>query len=86
MKETDPIIVSDHALIRFIERVAGIDLETIRAHIADQVKEAVDAGATSITIDGFYYVLVPERRSVATILTSEQKKARDRSHAFRRSA
>jgi hypothetical protein len=68
------ITVSDHAMIRFIERVAGIDLTTFYDHIAGLVGEAVSAGATSVKIDGFLYVLEPKGMVVKTILDPHQAK------------
>lgn len=47
--------VTDHALIRYLERVQGIDMEWIRRHVAKKC-----AGLTSVRaakIDGFLYVM-----------------------------
>jgi hypothetical protein len=41
------IKVTDHALIRYIERVKGINLDDVRAEIARQAKPAIKAGAAS---------------------------------------
>lgn len=60
--------VSDHALIRWLERVHGVDMEYFRNQILLIVDEAAQAGALSITIDGFCYLIDPDRRSVITIV------------------
>lgn len=40
LKEGNKIIVSEHAMLRYIERVLGIDLKEIERHIlTDEVKE-----------------------------------------------
>lgn len=45
--------VSDHALLRFLERVKGVDLDAIRAEILSPlVKCAIKAGASAVIIDG----------------------------------
>ncbi len=45
--------VSDHALLRFIERVHGVDIEAIRSSImSSRIVEAIKLGATSVTVDG----------------------------------
>ena len=45
--------VSDHALMRYIERVIGIDVGKIRSEIlTDRAKEALRAGATGYSING----------------------------------
>ena len=66
------VTVTDHALIRYLERVAEFDLDAVRSLIAQRVKPAIAAGASGITIDGATYVLdgaivvsiVPGRRAV----------------------
>lgn len=45
--------LSDHALIRFMERAMGYDIEAIKARIlTSERKAAIKAGATSIAVDG----------------------------------
>ncbi len=68
MSDLPEISVSDHALIRFMERVNGVDVENIRCTIREMVRSAIDAKAMSITIDGFCYTLDPNRRSVISVL------------------
>jgi hypothetical protein len=43
--------VSDHALIRWLERVHNIDMEGYRAHLEEIVAPAVEA-----KVDGWWYV------------------------------
>jgi uncharacterized protein YneR len=49
--------VTDNALVRFLERVGGVDVATIRLAIGKAVDEAVELGANAVIIDGFRYVI-----------------------------
>ena len=50
--------VSEHALLRYIERVHGIDMKELENIIlTEKVKNAMFLGATSVTCDGYRYVL-----------------------------
>ena len=51
------IHVTDHAVLRYLERVQGWDIEEVRAHIAKRVEPAVRCGASGIQIEGFSYKL-----------------------------
>lgn len=48
-------IVSDHAVLRYIERHCGFSIDPIRAHIAKMVKGAIGAGAKSLAVDGITF-------------------------------
>jgi hypothetical protein len=69
------IIVSEHAILRYIERVIGIDLETIKAKIAsDSVKKMAETmGNGTYTNDGFKIKVVDN--VIVTVLTQDDKKA-----------
>lgn len=47
--------VTDHALVRYCDRVLGIDMEALRRDIGRRVDVAVRAGACGMVIDGFSY-------------------------------
>ncbi|MBB4302331.1 hypothetical protein GGD81_001358 [Rhodobium orientis] len=49
------IPVTDHAVLRYLERVCGIDTEAIRARIYRKVTPALTSGATGVTVEGFRY-------------------------------
>jgi|GEM_PF-1130611 len=71
-----PPPVSDHAVLRYLQRVAGVDVEGIRNRIWEQSRAAVSAGANRATVGGIQYrfssgrvvtvvaVTVPEPRSL----------------------
>lgn len=62
-----PVHISDHALIRYLERVAGVSLEIVRAEMRDLVRDAIDAGATRAVVDGYSYEMDPRSRTVITV-------------------
>lgn len=49
--------VTDHAVVRYLERVEGMDIETIRREIGRKVDRAVELGAMGAVVDGFVYRL-----------------------------
>lgn len=50
--------ITDHAVIRYLERVRGVDIDAVRREIRSNVALATDyPGATGILKDGFRYVL-----------------------------
>ena len=70
------ISVSDHAVMRYLERVKGMDLEPYREEIRAIVESAVEAKALSITKDGFCYMLDPDRHSVISVISSDMRHKR----------
>lgn len=50
--------VTDHALIRWLERVHGIPMEEFRKKLADVVRPSIKAGAIGLQRDGMLYTLV----------------------------
>jgi hypothetical protein len=63
------IIVSDHALLRYIERVRGFDLDKLRLEIADTVHIATLGGASSVSRGGFKYVLAYNQGKCPVVTT-----------------
>lgn len=49
--------VSDHAVLRYLERVGGFEIDRLRAEIAERVGRTYAKGATNVIIDGFRYVI-----------------------------
>lgn len=62
--------VTDHALIRFLERAGGFELEKLRKEIARKVYKSAPDGATGIKIDGVNFVIVSDgdERVVTTVM------------------
>ncbi len=67
-----PVRVCDHALLRFIERVGGLDTEALRASLEGSLNRAVTVagtiGAREVVViaDGNKYIIV--NGTVVTVL------------------
>jgi len=70
------ISVPDHAVIRQLERVHGIDIEEIRTCIRSLVRADMDAGCTASIIGEFTYVLDPKELVVKTVINRSHRKRR----------
>jgi hypothetical protein len=63
--------VTDHAVLRYVERKLGIDVEKIRSEMVDAASPAHRAGAVACSAGGMSYILkngfvvtvVPGRRT-----------------------
>ncbi|PQV56386.1 hypothetical protein LX70_02652 [Defluviimonas denitrificans] len=64
------VVVSDHALVRYIERVLKIDVETLRREIGRRVDRGVEMGVTGVEVDGFIYKL--QEGHVTTVLEASR--------------
>jgi hypothetical protein len=62
--------VTDHAVLRYLERAKGFDIEAVRQEIAQIVAPAVAVGATAFSANGLTFPLVGNR--VVTVLDAEQ--------------
>jgi hypothetical protein len=51
------VIVTDHAVLRYLERVMLVDVESLRCRIGQRVDRAVAAGASAVIVEGFRYAL-----------------------------
>lgn len=49
--------VTDHAVLRYLERVKGLDIEAARLELGHLVDHAIEVGAGAAVIDGIRYVL-----------------------------
>ena len=57
MSRQRPHPVTNHALLRYLERVCGIDVEAIRGRIHAECSEALRHGARRITRHGVRYCI-----------------------------
>lgn len=65
---TRGFVVSDHALVRYMERVMGYDMNQVRNLIlTDEVKSFIKAGACTIKKDG--YTLRVVDNTIVTVVT-----------------
>lgn len=65
------ITVSDHAVVRYMERVLGFHVETVRWAIEHVCREAVEAGASSVRIGGLTYMI--KGKTVTTIIDAPKQ-------------
>lgn len=63
---TEPIHVSDHAVLRYFERAHGLDVELVRRHLAGRAANAVRLGALGVTIENVK--LVVRNATVVTVM------------------
>ena len=57
MKKKPIATVSEHAVLRYLERVKGVDVEAARLELGLKVDAAIEAGAVATISDGIRYVL-----------------------------
>ena len=76
---TKPIFVSDHAVLRYLERAMAVPVDQIRAHIATICTPAATAGAANVEIGNlcFCFATNPHGRSVTTVLERGMQKSRE---------
>jgi len=76
--------ISDHAILRYLERVSGVDVDAIRQSLSTHVvRWAVVMGARSVVIPEGGKLVLNDRGRVVTILGNVQIKARRRGHVKR---
>lgn len=59
------INVTDHAVLRYLERVMGFDIDGVRKHIADTCAPAMRSGAGCLSAEGVKFQFA--NSSVTTI-------------------
>lgn len=67
--------ITDHAMVRWLERVAGIDMDEVRAAIlADGRAEWVANGATQIRVPSLNITVVAKGGKVVTIIPTSRSR------------
>lgn len=51
------IRVTDHAVLRYLERAHGLDIEAVRSHLAGRAMTGVQLGASAVIIEGVKLIL-----------------------------
>lgn len=69
MKKKRRIHVTDHALLRFLERVGGFDIDGLRRNMASRLRDAAATGAPAVVIDGHAYCLTHNEDGSTTLTT-----------------
>ena len=74
--------ITDHALLRFIERVDGVNIEAARLRMqTDGLRRAIAVGAGSHTVEGVKLIIVNGK--VVTALTANMRPKRETKEADR---
>ena len=82
-RPTEDVRITDHALLRYVERVFGIDVDTVRREIlTDGVARCIELGASTITVKGIQFRV--KDRSIVTVIGGDQKTHRKKSKAHHR--
>jgi hypothetical protein len=50
-------VVTDHAVLRYLERALGLDVEAVRAEVEARVETGLHHGAGKVVVGGMRYVL-----------------------------
>ncbi len=75
--------VTDHALLRYIERVHGIDMDTLRRHVlSSTVREAIRLGASTVRHDGLDYKIA--NNAVVTVTAVKKEGGANKPHRLTR--
>lgn len=61
--------VTDHAVLRWLERFAHVDVEAVRAAIDAETRDALSAGATRLKVNGAEYRMRDGK--VVTVMPSQ---------------
>ena len=51
------LIVTDHAVLRYLERLGGFNIDGLRNEIRARLQAAADAGAGAVVIDGHSFLI-----------------------------
>jgi hypothetical protein len=82
-RPTEDVRITDHALLRYVERVFKIDVDALRRQIlTDGVVKGIEHGASTITVNGIQFRV--KDRSIVTVIGSDQKTHRKTSKAHHR--
>lgn len=65
--------VTDHAIVRYLEQVEGVDIETLRRQIGRTVQQGIEEGANGVISGGMIYRL--NGLSVVTIIKQNKPDA-----------
>lgn len=51
------LIVSDHAVLRYLDRIGGFDIESLRHQISTRLQPHADHGAQGVVLDGHSFLI-----------------------------
>lgn len=62
-----PVRVSDHAVLRYLERAHGLDVAAVRRHLAGRAATGARLGAVGVTIENVKLLLEPGEHEVVVV-------------------
>ncbi len=62
-REIRQLDISDHAVLRWLERKHGLDIEQVKRHMVGRVRDAAELGALSAVIEGVRFVIREPRNA-----------------------
>jgi hypothetical protein len=65
--------VTDHAVLRYLERAHGLDVEAVRRHLAGRAVNAARLGAIGVTIENVKLVLRHEASEISVVTALEPR-------------
>lgn len=68
--------VTDHAVLRYLERAKGIDIDAIRVELGHIVDKAIEMGAGAAVVDGVKYCL--NDKTIVTVALKQEPPLRGR--------
>lgn len=68
-------VISDHAVLRYLERAYGLDVEAVRAEMMVGVPAAIDFGARVVICHGVR-LIIRDGRTVVTVLPKRKGRGR----------
>ncbi len=72
---SDPLRVSDHAVLRYLERAMDLNIEVVRAHIASVCGTAAACRAVCVRAEGLRFEIAD--KTVTTVKPDHQLPARN---------
>lgn len=63
-----PLRVTDHAVLRYLERAMGFDIEGVREHIKAICTPAAAIGATCLRAEGVKFEFTTSTNTVTTVV------------------
>lgn len=66
-----PIKVTDHAVLRYLERVQGFNIEAVREHISKVCAGPAAAGAMTLRAEGVRFTFSRDRKTVTTVMPDD---------------
>ena len=69
-------LVTDHAIVRYLERQWGVDIAGLKGRIGRRADLGLDSGASAVNVDGLRFVI--DNGKVVTVNKIKRRKARQR--------